>query len=142
MNPKETIENYLKEMLNWEKRRYSKTRDSSYKGGDFEFKKTADQEARNELKTIINKFLTSNAKQTLGQSTEITMAVGNPPIYDQSITSVEEEKNEAKIICDSNNGALLGASLKYTLIMENGAWKINSLHSSRDKKNWRKNNGL
>ncbi|GKS83689.1 hypothetical protein AVMA1855_06075 [Acidovorax sp. SUPP1855] len=142
MTPEQTINAYLSELLKWETEHYSKIRTTEYRNNLENEQLLEDGRARGVLEGIINCFLTKKAILALGQSALITMRVGHPPVYDQSIIDTKEEGRKSYVICKSNNGALLGSVIRYTLLQEGSSWKIDQIHASRDQITWRKNNSI
>lgn len=129
-------------MLGWENARRRYIRNSDYKNNADGLRDSLNKKSHEKIAEIIAKYLSPRAAETLGKSKLITMGVGNPPIYDLSIESVELKGSKANIICKSNNGALLDAVVRYRLVKIGGGWLIDEVHSSSDKVNWRKNSSI
>lgn len=142
MNPEMKITNFLHEMLQWEKKRYSIMRSPDYRSNKDGTRDIENNRSREELTNIFSKYLSPKAVKTVGGAKISTMGVGNPPIYDQSIDSVEDSGKKIKIICISNNGALLDQKIKYTLIQDGDHWVIDEVHSSEDEITWKKKNSI
>lgn len=142
MEAKETIEQYLSELLTWETDRYSKVRTPDYRGNLNGAKDAEDRKSKEILQRIIEKFLTKKAAETIGKPSLVTMAVGRPAVYDQSVVDVIEDDNKFFVVCESNNGALLGSFIRYSLKQEGGHWKIDRIDSSPDRVTWRKNHAI
>ena len=142
MNAKETIENYLAEMLEWETNFYKFMRTPEYKSNENNCRVDGLIRARTILSGIINKYVSDSAIGTLGQAALDTMAVGNPPRYQQVFNSAEEKAKSAKVIFESKNGGLIMKFCKYSLILSEGEWKIKEIHASIDQVSWTKRKGL
>lgn len=142
MRSEDFVNEFFREMLDWENARRGYIRNSDYKNNVNGARDSLNKKSHERLSEIIAKYLSPRAAETLGKSKLITMGVGNPPIYDQSIESTEQKGSKAKVICKSNNGALLNAVVRYGLIKSGDGWLIDEVHSSSDKVKWRKNNSI
>jgi hypothetical protein len=143
MNAKDTIQNYLNEMLKWEQDFYKTQRSSEFRGGDANYRKQQQAMAKVELDKIISKYLTTDAYEVMGKSTLITMAVSNPPMYDQIVTEADEKIKTATVISKSNNNTSMPIICKFTLTMEETHWKIKALHHANPyNPNWKKAGAL
>lgn len=141
MEAKETLKLFLAEMLTWEVDRYKKTRMPEYRENIDNFRLNETKKDRAKLGEIFDKYLTPKAIKSIGAPALDTMAVSKPPQYDQSILEEEIGKRNYQYICSSNNGGLLDHILKYELVMEDGAWKIDNLYSKFAKRpdaTWKK----
>lgn len=142
MNAKETVESYLREMLEWETSFYKLMRTPQYRSNENNCRTDGLSNAKKTLARIIEKYLSSGAAETLGKAALDTMAVGNPPRYAQELEEANEKEKSANVIYRSANGALLMPFCRYSLSLIDGAWRIKELHSSVDKIKWTKNKGL
>ncbi len=142
MRVEDFVNEFISKMLEWENERRSYIRSSDYKKNVDGARDSFNRKCHDRLAEIIAKYLSPKAAETLGKSKLITMGVGNPPIYDQSIESAESKGSKAKVICKSNNGALPDAVVRYGLIKSGDGWLIDEVHSSSDKAKWRKNNSI
>lgn len=142
MNAKETVESYLRDMLEWETSFYKLMRTPQYRSNENNCKTEGLSNAKRVLSTIIEKYLSPDAAQTVGMAALDTMAVGNPPRYAQELDEVDEKEKSAKVISKSTNGALLIPFCRYSLSLIDGEWRIKELHSSADKIKWTKMKGL
>lgn len=142
MEAADTVGEFLGQMLAWEKERLGILKSDSYKNGDVIFRGDQDNKSRRKLISIIESYLTSQAATTLGAAKAEAMGVGRPPIYDQSIVETCEAGDCFFIVCGSNNGGLLGQFIRYTLKKVSDNWRIDRVHSSRNKVGWRENNSI
>jgi|GEM_PF-6470767 hypothetical protein len=142
MEAADRVSEFLGQMLAWEKERLGVLKSDSYKSGDVNFRGDQDNKSRKKLNSILESYLTPQAINTLGAAKAETMGVGRPPIYDQSVVEARAAGECFLILCESNNGGLLGYFIRYTLKKVDNEWKIDLVHSSRNRVDWRKNNSI
>lgn len=128
MNSKETLLAFFDSMSKWEVQRYKKTKLQEYKNNIDRFRDMENDFDRKALSEILSKYLTKKALGSIGAPALDTLGAGNPPVYDQSIIEEDLDASSHKYICASNNGALLGSILKYTLVDQDGNWRIDNIH--------------
>ena len=133
MNSKETLECYLVELLSWEKARQVKIKFSEYRNNVNNYRVRAVEEDRLQLSIILHQYLTDKLFKRIGEAALLAIAVGNPPIHDLSIIECRQIKEHLiDYVCQSNNGALLGSILKFSLLERNGAWRIDDVQQKRE----------
>lgn len=119
---KNTLENFISEMKLYELERNEK---SEKYGSEYILKKKNHQQALEKIIAIQEKFLSSKAL-SLKQDRRITLTFRTPPRYDQSIIS-EEIINKKKIEILTQDNSQDNLQYKYTLILEEGLWKIDKV---------------
>ena len=138
MNSCETINLFLSEMLTWETNYRRVIRSQDYKTGSQEFRSSATSENRIVLKSILMQYLTLDAISTIGQANLDTMAVGNPPSYEQTVEGFEEKGHAGKVNAAQANAGGFSRFCLYNLSRENELWKIESVFRSSDQIKWTK----
>jgi len=119
---KNTLENFISEMKSYELER--KEKKEKY-GSEYILKKKNHQEALEKIISIQEKFLSSKAL-SLKQDRRTTLTFRNPPEYDQTIISENLiNKNKVEILTSDNSEQV--HQYKYTLILEEGLWKIDKV---------------
>ncbi|MET3140220.1 hypothetical protein AAKU61_004609 [Undibacterium sp. GrIS 1.2] len=143
MNAYETIDAYLKEMLDWENSYYAEMRSESFKNNLDNYKLRSREKARIDLEIIVYKYLTSKAIAIIGEAVLQGMAVGRPRIYDQVLSpDVDVIGKTAKVLAMRGDGGMFSPFYLYTLVLEGDDWKIKEVHHSHDKLTWSKAKSL
>lgn len=83
-------------------------------------------------------YLTLDSMSTIGQANLTTMAVGNPPNYEQILEGFEENGDSGKVITAQANAGGFSRFCLYKLSHEHGHWKIKAVFRSFDKVKWTK----
>jgi len=138
MNSYETIKRFLSEMLAWETNYWRFIRSQEYKTGGQEFRSISTNKNREILSDIFVRCLTSDAMSTIGQANLATMAVGNPPNYEQTLEDFKEKGDAAEVTTAQANAGGFSRFCQYKLSRENGVWKIKAVFRSFDKAEWTK----
>lgn len=143
MNAFETIEKYLKEMLDWEDSYYREMRSEAFKINADNYKILSREKAKKSLERIVHQYLTSKAFATIGEAVLQGMAVGRPRIYEQTLSpEVKVTGDTAKVMTMRGNGGMFSPFYLYTLVLEEGTWKIKEVHHSQDSVTWTKAKSL
>ncbi|MBK0417156.1 hypothetical protein JD974_22360 [Chromobacterium haemolyticum] len=133
MPPQETIEQYLKEMLDWEISFYKEQRSETYKTDPTEREKSK-KIAREKLRNIFEKYVKGGEHNKIADAALTTMAVGRPPAYEQTI--IEETSSTHNYVKTKQNSGFENF-FKYTLQENDSKWLIEKLHVSTDGKKWK-----
>ena len=146
MNSKEVLINYLTESLSWERGRQAKIKMPEYKNNVDDFRVEAGNEDRRLLSIILKKCLTERAFKKIGENSLVTITVGNPPKYDLSITEERNLKDGmVDYLCISNNGALLGSVLKFSMLRKGEEWRIDNIqqkHGALSEDAWKNKSSI
>jgi len=140
VTPKETVEKFLHEMLDWEDWYAAQIKLPEYHQSK-EAQELIRQQSDEKMRPIMLKFLAEEAFETIGMLTIISKAVSRPRRYKQIVREDFEIKGKkAYVYTDSTRD--LGFTHRFTLKQEGDQWKILSHHTAYNDEDWKKTKGI